>query len=93
MQTGTSEVVIVQINVLVPPWCPFDSLSSNPSSGLSGPGRLLQGHFLQTYPLALGNEGAPARPQATQNPRLSPPTFGPLFQTKAKAKAQAPAQA
>ena len=57
MQTGTSEVVPVQINMLVHPWCPFDSLPSSPSSGLSGPGQLLQGHFLQTNPLALGNEG------------------------------------
>ena len=43
--------------VLAPRRRPFDSPPGRPASGLSGPGRLLQGHFLQTNPLALGNEG------------------------------------
>ena len=47
----------IQITMLVPPWHPFDSLPGLQASGLSGPGRLLQGHFLQMNPLALGNEG------------------------------------
>ena len=43
----------VQINVLMPLQLRFDSLPGCPSSDLSGPGLLLQGHFLQTNPLAL----------------------------------------
>ena len=47
----------VLINVLVPPLLPFISPPGRLSSDLSGPGLLLQGYFLQTNPLALGNEG------------------------------------
>ena len=77
-QTGTSEVVTVQIKVLAPPQCQFESQPGRTVSCLSGPGQLLQGRFLLTNPLALGNEGVPAWPQVAPNPSLSPPTFGPL---------------
>lgn len=47
----------VQINVLAPPRHPFVTPPGRLSSDLAGPGRVLQGHFLQTNPWALGNEG------------------------------------
>ena len=78
MQTGISDILTVQITMLAPPRHPFDSPPGHLFSGLSGPRRLLQGHFLQTSPLALGNEGVPSGPQEAPNPPFSPPTFSPL---------------
>lgn len=70
--------------VLAPRRRPFDSPPGRPASGLSGPGRLLQGHFLQTNPLALGNEGCPhgqKRPKTLHSGRRlsapSPPSPSP----------------
>ena len=67
--------------VLAPPRRPFHSPPGRPASGLSGPGRLLQGHFLQANPLALGNEGCPhgqKRPKTLHSGRrLSAPSLPP----------------
>ena len=77
----------VLINVLVPPLLPFISLPGRLSSDLSGPGLLLQGYFLQTNPLALGNEGC-------LHSHSWPKTHYSVHQLSApSALAQAPAQA
>ena len=67
----------VQITMLAPLWCPFDSPPGRPASGLSGPGRLLQGHFLQTNSLVLGTEGCLNGHKHPQKPTPQPTNVRP----------------
>lgn len=67
--------------MLAPPRRPCDSPPGRPASALTGPGRLLQAHFLPTNPLALANEGCPhghKRPKTLHSAhRISGPSPSP----------------